>query len=83
MDSEENASFHENNLNNSFRRDVLGAARPKELQYLDSSTTSSVDGNEGVDMDDYLDEALEDDDYDSDQYGPVGGRMVFLVIFIH
>lgn len=73
MDSEDNASFTGNNLNGSFGREVLGASRPKELQYLDSSTASSVDGAEGVDMDDYLDEALEDDEF-SHEYNPMVRR---------
>lgn len=66
MDSEDNVSYSSNNLNGSFGRDVLSAGRPKKIEYLDSSTASS--GNEGVDMDDYLDEALEEDDDSSDYH---------------
>lgn len=69
MDSEDNTSYSSNNLNGSFGREVLNAAaRPKKIEYLDSSTASSA--NEGVDMDDYLDEALEDDE-ENDNDTPV------------
>lgn len=59
MDSEEAESIISNNYD---KRTSNGAA--KHVQYLDSSTASS--GNE---LDDYLNEALEDDsDDDDDDY---------------
>lgn len=62
MDSEDNVSYDSNKLNGSFGRDVLNAGQPKKINFHDSST--EVSGAEGGDMDEYLDEALGDDDYD-------------------
>lgn len=54
MDSED----VESNLSNTYDRTTSG--KVKRVQYIDSSTASS--SNDFNEMDDYLDEALEDDD---------------------
>lgn len=71
MDSED-TSYDSNKLNGSFGREVLNAGQPKKIEFLDSST--EISGAEGGDMDDYLDEALGDDDDDE-------RRNVCLILF--
>lgn len=62
MDSEEVESNISNNYDKGYSNERRNSGKVKRVHYLDSSTTSS--GNDLNEMDDYLDEALEDDDDD-------------------
>lgn len=60
MDSEDVESNLSNNYDRNFGQERRHSGKMKKVQYLDCSTASS--SNDFNEMDDYLDEALEDDD---------------------